>query len=216
MPLKLKLKMLSKKMKIIGNLHPDYKGIGMHSCMSTCIIKGMMLYYLKYYKTELSIIYIDEQNDKITWYNKSLFLKNNRALICIDDKCMCVRMINNTILIQNTFLKLEHMESMNTKILQMLKDYNIFDIDSDDIMYDNETSMQNNNIYKDNSVCMALLNYSFPDNEYSNIHKSEVLRLTLGEYIYSYLARENIRPINLESEFNDYIDKYERIVYVMC
>lgn len=214
MPLKLKLKMLSRKMKIIGNMHPDYKGIGMHSCMSNCIIKGMLYYYLKYYKTELSIIFIDQQNDKITWYNKALFLTNNRALICIGDKCMCVRMINNTILIQNTFLKLKHMESINIQILEMLKVYNIFD--TDDIMYDDETPMQNTNVDKDNSVCMALLNYIYADNEYSNIHKSEVLRLTLGEYIYSYLTRENIKPMDLACEFDNHINKYEKIVYVMC
>jgi hypothetical protein len=216
MSLKLKLKMLSRKMKIIGNMHPDYKGIGMHSRMSNCIIKGMLYYYLKYYKTELSIIYIDHYNDKITWYNKSLFITNNRVLVCVDDKCMCVRMINNTILVQNTFLKLKHMESMNTKILQMLIDYNIFDIDSDDIRYDDETPIQNTNNEKDNSVCMALLNYIYTDDEYSNIHKGEVLRLTLGEYIYSHLIRENIRPMDLATEFDNYIEKYERIVYVMC
>ncbi len=216
MSLKLKLKMLSRKMKIIGNMHPDYKGIGMHSRMSNCIIKGMLYYYLKYYKTELSIIYIDQQNDKITWYNKSLFLTKNRALICVDDKCMCVRMINNSILLQNTFLKLKHMESMNAKILQMLRDYYIFDVDSDDIRYDDETPIQNTNIEKDNSVCMALLNYMYTDNEYSNIHKGEVLRLTLGEYIYSYLIRENSNPVKLATEFDNYIENYERIVYIMC
>lgn len=207
MSLKLKLKMLSRKMKIIGNMDPNYKGIAMHSVMSEYILKGIFLYFCKYYKTELSIIFVDIHNEKVIWYNKPFYQKSGRAILCFDCKCMCIRRTEQNISI------LSDNKNSSSSICNMISNFSLFD--DENIIYNSQFIDKNIQPTKDISVCVSLLNYILPDTEYATVKQSETMRLTLGEYIYGYLMQNN-NPHDLEQEFTKYIDDFEKTVYVMC
>lgn len=213
MSLKLKLKMLSRKMKMLGNMHPDYKGLGMYSEMSPYILKGTLLYFIKFFLQEMSIIFIDTGKEKITWYNQPLYIYNKKAIVCIDDKyCVCLR---DNVLINTNVLKADIKEML----LQYFKKFHILDdkVICGCSMSDDSNKCKNRRP-KDQSVLLALLNYQMPDVSAEDQSKcAEVLRHKLGEHIHNYLLLYNKTPADIADEFNTYLDeKYEKIVYIMC
>jgi hypothetical protein len=213
MTLRQKLSMLSKKMKIIGKMDPKYKGLAMYSIISPEIAKSTFLYFMKYFKEDLSIIYVNPKNAQITWYNQLRFLEQGRAIICLDDKYMCIRQSVNPdaadrcIHALNTFLY--QRKDLSDSLLHMLTEYDIF---ADEILYDIVTPQQTKNC----SLFMTLLNYIYEDNVYASVTKAEKLRLLIGDYIYNDIYQNNRTPSDIAKDFDAYLESKEKIVYVMC
>lgn len=190
MNLKSSLKQLSNKMKELENMHPDYKGFAMYSELSQNILKCMLMEYIKHFEEELSIIFIDSENQKIIWYNKPLYLMHRKVLICMDYQlCICIQ---NNVLFQT-----------NNDIITYIQNFNIFD--------DEPLCVKNVN---NPNLLFSLLYYR---SETPNTHNSEKLRLTLGEAIYADMLHNKRTPADISAEFDRYIeDNYEKIIYVMC
>jgi len=210
MSLKLKLKMLSKKMKMLGNMHPDYKGLSMYSEVSPYIMKSTLLYFIKFFMQEISIIFIDSRKEKITWYNKTLYHKSKKAIVCVDDKyCICLR--------ENVLINAGTCKTVLLDIYIYLEKFNILE---DEIVCDQRSNVTLNNSRrpKDQSLFIALVNYQCDDVQTEDQSKSaEALRLKLGEHLHNYLLLYNKTPADVAAEFDTYLeDKYEKIVYVIC
>lgn len=209
MSLKLKLKMLSKKMKMLGNMHPDYKGLGMYSDVSPYILKSTLLYFMKFFMQEISIIFIDTTKDKITWYNKPLYLTKRKAIICVDNKyCVCLR--DNT-LINTSMLK----DDIKQLLVDYLENFNILD---DNISTElGSYVIRCKRRQKDQSLFIALVNYQWPEISNNQSNAAEALRLKLGEHIHNYLLLYNKTAADIASEFDTYVEKtYEKIVYILA
>ena len=78
MSLKLKLKLLSRKMKIIGKMHADYKGLGMHSAMSDAIVKCVLLYYIKWLNTKKEEFNFKAEDININIINNTKMVKKKK------------------------------------------------------------------------------------------------------------------------------------------
>jgi hypothetical protein len=206
--MKKQLTSLSNKMKKIGNMHKSYKGLAMHSKMSTEMHKSMLLFFIKHYG-DISLICCDHENQKVIWYNKPLYHHTHTAIIYIDDAYfVCVRNIST---ILNTFLYQERDKSM--QIMDFLQCMDIFN--EDDLHYDSLAIQQP--FEKGGCLCMSLLNSVLPLDRYATVQKAEDLRFQLGLQIYEYLLKHKKTPTDLAEEFNQYVLKnYEKIVYVMC
>lgn len=214
MSIRLKLKMLSRKMKLLGNMHPDYKGLGMYSEMSPNMLKSTFLYFIKFFLQELSIIFIDTKKEKITWYNKPLYLQNKKAIVCID--CQHSVCLLDNVLLYSNVLK----EDTRHLILDYLNRFNILDDYDTKITCDERGhyTLHNSRRPKDQSVFIALLNYQLfgiPTEDQSNA--AEVLRHKLGEHIHNYLLLYNKTPADIASELDAYLnEKYEKLTYIIC
>lgn len=209
MPLKQKLKALSKIMRIIGNNDPSYKGFAMHSMMSPELQKCTLHNFLS---QDMSIIFLDLDNNKITWYNQLHFIETGRAIMYIKDNYyMCVRRINGSnVVILNTFLYQD--KELSLRVLDFLEEFNIF---YSDITYDVLTPQQSISPKKNNTLFMALLNYKYPVDKYATITQAEKLRLLVADHIYSLIDTNKLTPQDIATTFDEALTKYEKIVYVM-
>jgi hypothetical protein len=216
MSLKQKLKMLSKKMCIIGKMHPSYKGLAMNSGMSPEIQKSTLVYFMKYMNTDLSLIYVDFATAKITWYNQLAFLEKGSAILCIKDRYICVKYSVNqesqdtTVNLLSTFLYQD--KDLCRHLLDCLAEFDIF---ASPVIYDVLTPQQPTG-EKDDSLLMSLVNYTQPMDVYASVTKAEKLRLLLGEHIYKDIYENCRTPTNIAQEFDTYLNRCEKIVYVMC
>jgi hypothetical protein len=213
MTLKQKLKALSKIMRIVGNNDPSYKGLAMHSKMSPEMQKSTLLCFKNNIITlEFSIICFDLDNNKITWFNQLNYIQTGRALIYVKDNYyMCVRRVDDkNVTLLSTFF--EQDKELSLRILDFLEEFNIF---YSDITYDVLTPQQSPSTKKNNNLCMTLLNYSYPNDKYATITQGEKLRLLIGDYIYSEIDQNKTAPADIAAEFEEALNKLEKIVYVM-
>jgi hypothetical protein len=186
-------------MKILGNMHPDYKGLAMYSKMSPYMLKSTFLYFIKFFMQEISIIFIDTVKEKITWYNKSLYLGTRKAIICIDNmQCACLK--------DNKIVHSLKREDIST-ITYYLNELHIIE---DTIVYDCHKGKPSK------STFLALLHYQVSHPEDQN-KEAEELRLKLGEHIHNYLLLYDKTPADVAAEFDKYVeDKYDKTVYIVC
>jgi hypothetical protein len=213
MTLKQKLKALSKIMRIVGNNDPSHKGLAMHSMMSPEMQKSTLLYFRnKFFTAELSVIFLDLDNHKIVWHNQIQFLETGRAIIYVKDNYyMCVRRVDQqNVALLSTFLHKD--KELSLCILDFLEEFNIF---YSDITYDVLTPQQSASPKKNNTLCMALLNYSYPGDKYATITQAEKLRLLVGDQIYNDIDQDKKTISDISAEFEEYLNTLEKIVYVM-
>ena len=74
-----KLKQLSLKFNQLGNIDQTYSGFDSFSQVSSELQKGILSIYMN----EMSLLIIDYDNDKLTWINKALYIRNNKVLIYV-------------------------------------------------------------------------------------------------------------------------------------
>lgn len=220
--LKCKLQDLSRKMRDLGNMQDEYKGLAMYSTMAPEIQKCMLFYFMKNFDVKLSLIYVDVVVNKITWYNKAHFYLSGSAICCIENKYVFVQQCDNNIFILNPFL--EGNPELSNKLLDIMCNMNIFD-DADDnthiIQYDRSALQE----HHQNGECLlisllhVLASLSLVNTSIHalipSIKNAEVLRLILGTSIYNHLYNNNISPIALARQVED-TENIEHTVYVLC
>lgn len=216
--LKHKLQDLSRKMRDLGNMQDEYKGLAMYSTMSKEIQKCMLFYFMKNFDVKLSIIYVDTVVNKITWHNKPEFYISGIAICCIENKYVFVQQCDNNIFILNPFL--ESNPELSNKLLDIMYNMNIFD-DTYIIQYDRSALQE----HHQNGECLlisllhVLASLSLANTSIHtltpSIKNAEVLRLILGTSIYNHLNDNNVPPTALASQFED-TENCEHTVYVLC
>lgn len=183
-----KLRELSQNMRELGKMQPSYKGFGMYSSVSPELQKAILHYCI----TDFSIIHIDITDDKIIWYNISIFYRCNKAIIYYNNKyILCIKK-------DDTIQIFYHRE------IPLIEIVNIFE--NCDIEY-----VQNpykNNIY---TVLMQYMDMEV------NSNKVEKMRLIIGTEMYEYMKESNKTPTKLADEFTKYLhDIYEKTIYALC
>jgi len=162
------------------------------------------LCFMKHFNKELSLIYVNFNKAEITWYNQLRFLETGRAIICVNDKYICIRQTISAdaavrdIHLLNTFLYQD--KQLSDSILNILQKYEIF---TDDILYDILTPQQGDDC---DSLFMSLLNYVYEDNTYASVPGAQQLMLFLNKESYTATTKE----------FDEYLESKEKIVYVLC
>ncbi len=183
------LRELSQNMRELGKMHVSYKGFGMFSTVSAELQKAILYYCI----TDISFICIDTFEDKVTWYNKAIFLQDNsKVIIQYNNKYILCLKKNNTVQI------------IYHKPLPFVEIMNIFD---DNIIEYTPASYKNN---------IFTLIAQYMDMKI-NANKIEKTRLIIGTELYNYMKDSNKTPIKLACEFDEYLSNVrDKTVYVMC
>jgi hypothetical protein len=183
-----KLRELSQNMRELGEMHPSYKGFGMYSSVSPELQKAILYYSI----TNFSLINIDASDNKIVWYNISIFNRCNKAIIYYNKKyILCVKKENT---------------------IQIFYHHEIPLIESVDI-FDNCIIEYVQNRYKNNIYTLIM---QYMDMEV-NTNKVEKMRLIIGTEMYQYMKEINKTPNEFANEFTKYLcDIYEKTIYVVC
>ncbi len=212
--LKSQLQDLSARMRALGNMQDEYKGLAMYSKMSQEIQKCFLLYFMKEYDVRLSIIFIDLSFQKITWYNKPEFYVSGTALVCIADKHFVCIHKHNDITILNPFL--HHYPDLSQDLLDILRSMDIFD-DNYNIRYERSALQQHHQ--KGQCLLISLLHLLACKQKGKlapSLKNAEILRLSLGTYVCEELENKKCTPSNIALGFDEYISGCEKIVYVLC
>jgi|694.fasta_scaffold00020_109 hypothetical protein len=184
-----KLRELSQNMRELGKMHQSYKGFGMYSTVSTELQKAILYYSIP----DISLVSVDSDEDKVIWYNKSNFFKNNKVIIHYNNNyILCIKK-NDTI--------------------QILHNHPIPLIDDVMNIFDNNIIEYTPPSYKNNIFTLIT---QYMDMKI-NTNKIEKTRLIIGTELYNYMKDSNKTPLALACEFDTYLSNvYEKTVFVMC
>jgi hypothetical protein len=201
---------LSARMRALGNMQDEYKGLAMYSKMSRPIQKCFLMFFMQEYKMPLSIIFIDAKLQKITWYNKPEFYISGMAIICIAETHYVFIHKNKNITIFNPFL--DHHKDISQDLLDILHNMDIFD-ESYDINFERSALQQHHQ--KGQCLLISLL-HLLHHRKKPSIKNAETLRLQLGTYVCEELESKICTPTDLAARFDEYTSSCEKIVYVLC
>jgi len=163
--------------------------------------KSILLYYIRCYG-DISLIMIDTIENKITWYNKPLYMITKKALVYVNNQhIMCFR---DTTLLKPFIIS----EEMTEEILSCINGMCIL---NDDIVMTNDCIA-----YIEHGMFYALMNHKLKTT-YATESKAKNLCLFLGKMLYKYIVSNNKCLTDTARDFDEYLIKYyEKITYLIC